>query len=129
MPFPRPVLRRVPLLLAALLLFGTNAIVDAAPKAGSKRSRAVPVVIVSTPPTCTDFYAQANAEWLKSHPAPVLGSVSAFDAMYANARSQERTLLEEMAKNPGDDASRALGTLWTDGTNDAAVDAAGATPL
>jgi putative endopeptidase len=55
--------------------------------------------------------------------------VSAFDAMLANARAQQRALLEDLARDPHDDADRALGTLWTDGMNEAAVETAGATPL
>jgi putative endopeptidase len=116
-------------MLASLLFFGSHAVLDAAPKAGAKKPKGVPVVIVSTPPTCMDFYAQANADWLVAHPGPAQGSVSAFDAMYANARTQERALLEATAQGTGDDASGALGTLWNEGTNDAAIDLAGATPL
>jgi len=128
MPLPHRVSRRVPLSLLPFLLFALHTPADAA-KAPAKKSKGVPVVTVSIPPTCTDFYAQANGDWLKLHPAPPLGSVSAFDLMAANARAQERALLEEGARSPADDADRALATVWTDGTNEAAIEAAGATPL
>ena len=129
MPDPRFARRRAPLLLVPLLIAGANAALDAAPKAVAKKGKAVSVVTVSVPTTCTDFYAQANGDWLRAHPAPTSGSVSAFDAMAANARAQERTLLEAMAQNPSDDASRVLGMLWNDGMNEAAVDGAGTAAL
>ncbi|HTA64283.1 MAG TPA: M13 family metallopeptidase [Xanthomonadaceae bacterium] len=115
------------ILLAPMLLLGFHAPAEAATKAKAGKTKPVPVVSVTT--ACGDFYAQVDGDWLKTHPAPTEGSVSAFDAMQANARAQEQSLLDEMAHGPNDDASRALGALWTDGMNEAAVEAAGTTPL
>ncbi len=116
------------LLLAPFLWIGFNTPADAA-KAKVKAKPVKPVVAGSSGAACTDFYAQTNGEWLKAHPAPTAGSVSAFDAMLVNARQQERALLDDAVRNPASDADRALGVLWTDGINESAVDAAGATPL
>jgi putative endopeptidase len=114
------------LLLAPFLLLGFNTPADAA-KAKPKAPKTAAATMAS--PACDDFYDAINSAWLKDHPVPASGSVSAFDAMLANARLQERSLLESLASNPSSDADRALGTLWTDGMNEAAVEAAGAAPL
>ncbi|HEY2344340.1 MAG TPA: M13 family metallopeptidase [Xanthomonadaceae bacterium] len=119
--------RHAAVLFVPILLLGHPTLADAATKAKAKKAKAVPVVSITT--GCGDFYDLVNGDWLKAHPAPTEGSVSAFDAMRGNARAQERSLLEDMARGPADDASRALGALWTDGMNEAAVDAAGTTPL
>ncbi len=114
------------LLLVPMLMLGFNAPADAAK---AKPKTAKPAAAVPTGAACSDYYQLVDNDWLKAHPAPAAGSVSAFDALLANARQQERTLLEEAARSPGNDADRALGALWTDGMNDAAVDAAGTAPL
>jgi len=117
------------LLLVPMLMLGFNTTADAAkakPKSAAKTAKAAAAPANAA---CSDFYDATNDAWLKAHPAPAMGSVSAFDAMTANARQQEQTLLESLASNPSGDADRALGALWTDGMNEAAVDAAGAAPL
>ncbi|MEO8743039.1 MAG: M13 family metallopeptidase N-terminal domain-containing protein, partial [Lysobacteraceae bacterium] len=118
---------RLALLLVPFLIIGLDATADAATKSKQQKTKPVPAAASVSP--CNDFYELADGAWLKAHPAPAAGSVSAFDAMVSNARQQERALLEDFARNPSGDAERALGTLWTDGMNEAAVDAAGATPL
>ena len=127
MPHTRNTVQRLALLLAPLLVIGFDARADAATKSRHGKARPIPAAATVSP--CNDFYAVANGAWLKEHPAPAAGSVSAFDTMVSNARQQERALLEDFARNPSGDAERALGTLWADGMNEAAVDAAGATPL
>lgn len=119
--------RHAAILLVPILLLGQSTTADAAAKAKPKKGKPVPVVSVTT--ACSDFYELANGDWLKAHPAPTSGSVSAFDAMRADARAQERSLLEEMARGAADSDGHALGTLWNDGMNEAAADAAGATSL
>lgn len=114
-------------LLAPMLLLGLQAPADAARKVKAHNAKAVPET--SVPTACAAFHDHANEAWLKANPAPPVGSVSALDSLRANARAQERALLEEMAKAPNDDASRVLGTLWNDGMNEAAIDAAGVAPL
>ena len=123
---PRASLLCAPLLLVPMLVLGFNAPADAA-KAKAKKPK--PVAATRVDAACIDYYEQINGAWLKAHPAPVTGSISAFDAMLTNARQQERALLDEQARNPANDADRALGALWTDGMNETAIEAAGATPL
>ncbi len=114
-------------LLVPMLLLGHAATADAAPKAKAKKGKPVPVVSVTS--ACTDFYDYANADWLKAHPAPTVGSVSALEPLRANARTTERALLEDLSRGASDDAGRALGALWTDGMNEPAIETAGATPM
>ncbi len=118
------------LLLVPMLMLGFNTTADAS-KAKSKPAAktAKPAATAPANAACSDFYEATNGAWLKANPAPAAGSVSAFDAMLANARQQERTLLESLASNPSSDAERALGALWTDGMNESAVDAAGTAPM
>ncbi|HTD28264.1 MAG TPA: M13 family metallopeptidase [Xanthomonadaceae bacterium] len=120
--------KRQSLLLVSLLLLGVDMRVDAATNTKSKQ-KAKPAATAAAESPCNDYYGMVNADWLKANPAPAAGSVSAFDAMLANARQQERTLLEADASAPGDDTDRALGALWSDGMNEIAIEAAGATPL
>ncbi len=115
------------LLLVPLLLLGLDASVHAAN--ATKPRKAKPVGVVPVAAVCQDYYGQADSAWLQANPAPKAGSISAFDAMLANARQQERTLLEADAGSPGNDTDRALRALWSDGMNEAAIEAAGATPL
>lgn len=98
--------------------------------AKAKVKSAKPKVAHTTAATaCTDFFAEANGAWLKAHPAPETGAVSAFDLLRATARERERSLLDELARSATDDAGRALGTLWREGMDEGAVNAAGTRPL
>ncbi len=126
MPSSRHALPRIALILVPLLLVGLDPITYAA-KSKSKKPKPAATIVTASP--CIDYYGQVNSDWLKAHPAPAAGSVSAFDAMLANARALQRALLEDLARDPRDDAGRALAALWTDGMNETAIDAAGATPL
>jgi putative endopeptidase len=78
---------------------------------------------------CSDYYQYVDGEWLNAHPAPASGSVSTFDLMIANARGQERQLLEDAARAPSDATERVLGELWNSGMDEAAIEIAGAEPL
>ncbi|MBS0212419.1 MAG: M13 family metallopeptidase [Proteobacteria bacterium] len=116
------------LLLAPMLL-----LVPAAPSAIAKakpKARKAPAAhIAAVAPACTDYYDYANAAWLKANPAPEAGAISALGILRAKARDDERTLLDSLSHSATDDSGRALGTLWSEGMNTAAVDAAGVTPL
>ena len=127
MPFPRHAVPRIAMMLFPLLLLGLDTTADAAKSKSKKPKQAATATVVAMP--CNDYYGLVNGDWLKAHPAPPHGSVSAFDAMLANARAQQRALLEDLARDPHGDADRALGTLWTDGMNETAIEAAAATPL
>lgn len=128
MPSRRHALPSIALMLVPLLLLAVDS-TAAATKSKPKQKKASQYAPIVSGLPCSDFYAQVNGEWLKAHPAPAAGSVSAFDALRANARAQQRALLEDLAREPHGDADRALGTLWTDGMNEAAIEAAGAAPL
>ena len=119
-----PFAYRVLLLIPLLLLLDAP---DAAAK--TKSGKAKPVAAAPVSAECTDFYESANADWLKAHPAPAIGSISAFDAMLASARTQEQALLQDFARDPHDDAQRTLALLWADGMNEPAAETAGAAPL
>ena len=128
MPSSHRTLQSLSLLLTPLLIVGIGSTAHAAGKSKPKKTNPTePATAVVA--ACDDFYSVVNADWLKAHPVPAAGSVSAFDELRDNARLQERSLLEDMARSPGDDAARALGTLWTDGMSEAAVEAAGSSPL
>jgi putative endopeptidase len=119
---------RQTLLLIPLLLLSLDPSFAAAATSKTKKAKPAAATVAAVSP-CSDYYDKVDADWLTAHSAPATGSVSAFDAMLANARQQERTLLEADASSPGNDADRALGGLWTDGMNAAAIEAAGTTPL
>ncbi len=114
-------------LLVPVLLLGLHAPADAARKVRAHKPKATAAAPAAGP--CTDFYEYANAAWLKANPAPPQGSVSAFQVLRAHARAQQRALLDDLARAPTDDAGRALGTLWSEGMNQTAVDGAGSAPL
>ena len=127
-----PVLPLVlPLALAIAILASPHA--DAA-KAKSKPAKthhatAVSAASMASAALCNDYYQQVNGAWLTANPVSASGSVSAFDLMIANARNQERLLLEDAARAPSDATDRALGELWSSGMDEIAVEGAGATPL
>lgn len=125
MPSSRHALPRIALMLVPLLLLGLDTTADAAKSRSRKAKSSTTIASMA----CNDYYGQVNGEWLKAHPAPTAGSVSAFDAMLDNARAQQRALLEDLARDPHSDADRALGMLWTDGMNESAIETAAATPL
>ncbi|MBS0192793.1 MAG: M13 family metallopeptidase [Proteobacteria bacterium] len=117
----------------ALLLVPMLLLVPAAPSAIAKakpKARKAPAAhVAAIAPACTDYYDYANAAWLRANPAPESGSISALGNLRAKAREDERTLLDSLAHGATDDAGRTLGTLWSEGMNTTAVDAAGVTPL
>lgn len=126
-PLPAlPLVLPLALAIAAMLVSGQ---VNARSKAKHAKPHAVSHAIASIPAVCSDYYQQVNGAWLGAHPAPATGSVSAFDQMIDNARSQERQLLEDAARAPTDATERALGELWSSGMDEAAIESAGATPL
>ena len=93
---------------------------DAAKK---KRKPAAPAPkAVPGPTACTDFYAFANADWLKAHPQPAEGGVSALGELTARAQQQQRDLLEAAAKAPKTPTQKLLGDFWASGVDEAAVE-------
>ena len=119
MPTPRPLV-----LALGLGLLATLASTDA--DAQRKRSSRAPAVT----PQCTDFYAQANADWLKAHPLPADGSsLTALGQLAALARQQQRELLDAAMASPQNEVQNRLGAFWASGLDEAAVEADGSKPI
>ena len=124
--YSRPPVLPLALAIAAMLASGHA---DAA-KVKSKHSKTRATTAVSAASAiCNDYYQQVNGAWQAANPVPASGSVSAFDLMIANARTQERQLLEDAAHTPSDATDRALGELWSSGMDEVAIEGAGVTPL
>lgn len=117
------------LLFVSVLLLAQTTTGDAVAKAKRKPANAKSAPASAAASACTDFYTDANAKWLQSHPAPASGSIAVFDQMRASARQQQIALLDSLAREATDDGGRALGTVWKEGQNEAAIEAAAATPL
>ncbi len=97
--------------------------------AAKKRKPAATPKAASAVTACTDLYAFANADWLKSHPLPAEGSVSALSELAARAQQQQRDLLETAAKSPQTPVQKLLGDFWASGLDEAAVERDGAAPI
>jgi putative endopeptidase len=119
----------LPLALAIAALLASGHVDAARTKAKHPKPHAASAAATAPKAACSDYYQQVNGAWLAANPAPATGSVSAFDQMIANARAQERQLLEDDARAASDATGRALGELWSSGMDEAAIESAGATPL
>ncbi len=98
--------------------------------AAKKRKPAAPAPKAAPSATaCTDFYAFANADWLKAHPVPADGSVSALGQLAARAQQQQRDLLEASMNAPQNGVQKLLGDFWASGLDEAAVERDGAAPI
>ncbi|HVQ34176.1 MAG TPA: M13 family metallopeptidase N-terminal domain-containing protein, partial [Lysobacter sp.] len=81
------------------------------------------------PTACTDFYAVANADWLKSNPAPASGGVSAMGQLTERSLQQQRDLLDNAMRMPQGNVQKLLGDFWASGLDEAAVERDGAAPV
>lgn len=98
--------------------------------AAKKRKPAAPAPKAAPAATaCTDFYAFANADWLKAHPVPADGSVSALGELAARAQQQQRDLLDASMTAPQNGVQKLLGDFWASGLDEAAVERDGAAPI
>lgn len=81
-------------------------------------------------PACRDFYQHANGGWLKANPVPEgYGAWGTFEELAQRNLNQQRDLLEAAVAAPATDLDRLLGKLYASGMDEAAIEAAGATPL
>jgi len=104
------------------------AVAAASPDAGAQRKRAGRAPAV--PAQCTDFYAQANADWLQAHPASAPdAAASALAGLAERALQQQRELLEEAMRAPRNEVQKLLGDFWASGLDEAAVEADGSRPI
>ncbi len=98
--------------------------------AAKKRKPAAPAPKAAPAATaCTDFYAFTNADWLKAHPVPADGSVSALGQLAARAQQQQRDLLDASMNAPQNGVQKLLGDFWASGLDEAAVERDGAAPI
>lgn len=108
------------------------AILVAAPQAeaAKKRKPATPAPKAApAPAACGDFYAFANADWLKAHPVPADGGVSALGELADRAQQQQRDLLDNAMTSPQNGVQKLLGDFWASGLDEAAVERDGAAPI
>jgi putative endopeptidase len=121
-----PLVLPLALTIAALLACGHA---DAKAKPKASRTHVPSAADIASTAICNDFYQYVDGDWLNTHSPPATGSVSTFDAMIANARSQERQLLEDAARAPSDATEHLLGELWTSAMDEAAIEISGIEPL
>ena len=120
MPTPRPLALALILALAA----GIAAPDGHAAKKSAKKAKA-PAVSA----TCSDFYAVANADWLKANPMPESGAISSLGQLTARAQQQQRDLLNAAMASPQNNVQKLLGDFWASGLDEAAVESDGANPV
>ncbi|HEX8254444.1 MAG TPA: M13 family metallopeptidase [Thermoanaerobaculia bacterium] len=82
---------------------------------------------------CDDFYQYANGGWRSAHPLPAVYSrFGRFEEVAERNRETLRAILEATAADanaaPGSNAQK-LGAFWGACMNEAAIEAAGATPI
>lgn len=111
--------------LVALLLTGLNGLVQA-----QAPTQAIdPRQFDTSTPACKDFYQHATGGWLQANPVPAgFASWGTFEEIGLQGLLQQRALVESAASS-SDPTTRLLGDLYASGMNEAAVEAAGATPL
>src|SRR5688572_10257241 len=79
---------------------------------------------------CTDFYANANAGWLRANAlSTAAASVSALGQLSERARTQQIELLQNAMNSPQNDVQKLLGDFWASGLDEAAVERDGAQPI
>jgi putative endopeptidase len=96
------------------------------PAQAAARKAAPPAIA----PVCTDFHAQANADWLVAHTIVAgSGMESALGALAGNARTQQIALLDNDMQYAQGGVGKALGDFWASGLDEAAVERDGAKPV
>ena len=99
---------------------------DAAKKKRAAAKPKAPVVSAA----CTDFYASANADWIKANTLlPGVGSLSAMEQLGDRARQQQLDLLNASMAAPQGNVQKLLGDFWASGLDDAAVERDAANPI
>jgi putative endopeptidase len=102
----------------------------ASPPADAQKKRAAKPKAAAAASACSDFYANANADWLKGNTLlPNVGSVSALEQLGARSRQQQLDLLDAASKAPQGNVQRLLGDFWASGLDEAAVERDGAQPI
>ncbi len=120
MPHPRPL---------ALALIVAIAAGSAAPDALAQKKKAAAKKAPVVSAVCTDFYAQANKDWLAANPMPASGAISALGQLTARAQQQQRELLDAAMQAPQGNVQKLLGDFWASGLDEASVERDGANPV
>ncbi len=121
MPTPRP----LALALILALVAGLAAPDGHAAKKPAKKKAKAPAVSAA----CTDFYADANKDWLTANPMPSAGAISALGQLTARAQQQQRDLLDAAMQAPQGNVQQLLGDFWASGLDEAALERDGANPV
>jgi len=102
----------------------------AMPHAEAQKKRAAKPKAPAAPTACSDFYASANADWLRTNTTPpASGSTSALEQLTARSRQQQLDLLDAASKSPQNNVQRLLGDFWASGLDEAAVERDGSQPI
>ncbi|MDI9239259.1 M13 family metallopeptidase [Lysobacter sp. LF1] len=102
----------------------------ASPDALAQKKRASKAKAPAAATACSDFYANANADWLRANPLPSnAGSVSVLEQLGARSRQQQLDLLDAASKSPQGNVQKLLGDFWASGLDEAAVERDGAQPI
>ena len=102
----------------------------ASPSADAAKKKAAPKAKApAAANACSDFYASANADWLRANPLSGAGSVSSLETLAANARRQQLELLNTAMTAPQGNVQKLLGDFWASGLDEAAVERDGSQPI
>jgi putative endopeptidase len=78
---------------------------------------------------CSDFYSQANADWLKANAVSGSGMQSALGQLAQRAQQQQIDLLNSDMQGPQAGVAKLLGDFWASGLDEAAIERDGANPI
>ncbi len=119
MPTPRPLAIAMILALASGLAAPDS--LAAKKKPAAKKAKAALA--------CSDFHAEANADWLKANAMPASGAISSLGQLTALALQQQRDLLDAAMASPQGNVQKLLGDFWASGLDEAAVERDAANPI
>ncbi|HEX2595621.1 MAG TPA: M13 family metallopeptidase N-terminal domain-containing protein, partial [Luteimonas sp.] len=91
-------------------------------KHAAKKAPAVSLV-------CSDFYSEANADWLKANAVSGSGMQSALGQLAQRAQQQQIDLLNTDMQGTQTGVAKLLGDFWASGLDEAAIERDGATPI
>ncbi|MBW8810913.1 MAG: M13 family peptidase, partial [Lysobacter sp.] len=115
-------------LACALALSLIAGLASPAADAAKKKAAAKPKAPAAAN-ACSDFYANANADWLRANPLSGAASVSSLETLAANARRQQLELLNSAMTAPQGNVQKLLGDFWASGLDEAAVERDGSQPI
>lgn len=114
--------------LALSLALASMAALPAAPADAAAKKPAPKKPAIA--PVCQDFYAEANADWLKSSLiVSGTGMASALGQLAERAHQQQIDMLDEDMRSAQGGVAKLLGDFWASGLDEAAVERDGANPV